>query len=196
MRRRSFVPLIAVPVLLLALAAPVAAAPPMRESGTQQSLFERRHVLFGVHLHGHGRWMPSPSTPRHSSCASARSRTTPARAASVSQESGCTETSPGALTVTGDFTATLAPTTITFASCDRRGCTEGRTVTVSAQDSAVGPVFTETGRGTFSDGACTSRYSFASQSAQVAGTLTVDGATQQQSGFAGISQFKVTTRCG
>ena len=194
MRRRSFVTLIAVPVLLLVLAAPVAAAPPMRESGTQQSFFSVATSCSG-----------STCTDRVLEAFTLDSETlvvclssftyNPRTGRLVSQESGCTETSPGALTVTGDFTVTLADTAVTLATCNRRGCTESDTVTVSAQDSAVGPVFTETGRGTFSDGSCTSRYSFTSQSSQIAGTMTIDGVAYQQSGSASISQFTVSTRC-
>ena len=194
MRRRSFVPLIAVPVLLLMLAAPVAAAPPMRESGTQQSLSSVATTCSGATCTD--TIVDAFTVDSETLVVCLSSYTYNVRTGRlVSQESGCTETSPGALTVTSDFTATLAPTAVTVASCDQRGCTEGRTVTVSAQDSAVGPVFSETGRGTSSDGTCTYRYRFSSQSAQVAGTLTVDGVTQPQSGFASISEFTVSSRC-
>ncbi len=194
MRRRILAPLIAVPILLLVLAAPAAAAPPMRESGTQESLFSVSTTCSG-----------STCTDTIVNAFTIDSETlvvclssftyNPRTGRLVSQESGCTETSPEALTVTGDFTVTLSETAVTLASCDRRGCTEGDTVTVSARDSAVGPILTDSGKGTFSDGTCTSRYRFTSQSAQVAGTMTIDGVTLEQSGSASISEFTVSTRC-
>ena len=192
--RRSFVPLIAVPVLLLMLAAPVAAAPPMRESGTQQSLSSVATTCSGATCTD--TIVDAFTVDSETLVVCLSSYTYNVRTGRlVSQESGCTETSPGALTITADFKVTLTDTTITLATCNQRGCTEGDTVTVSAQDTAVGPVFTETGSGTFSDGTCTSRYRFTSESAPVAGTMTIDGVVLQQSGFASISQFTVSTRC-
>lgn len=194
MRRRSFVPLFAVPVLLLLLAAPVAAAPPMRESGTQQSFNSFATTCSGSTCTD--TILNAFTIDSETLVVCLDSYTYNVRTGRLtSQESGCTETSPGALTVTADFTVTLAPTTITLSSCDRRGCTETDTVTVSAQDSAVGPVFTESGQGTFNDGTCVVRYRFSSESAPVAGTMTIDGVVLQQSGFAGISEFTVSTRC-
>ena len=194
MRRRSFVPLIAVPVLLLTLAAPVAAAPPMRESGTQESFSSVATACSGSTCTNTA--VDAFTLDSETLVVCLNSYTYNVRTGRlVSQESGCTETSPDALTVTGDFTVTLADTTVTLATCNQRGCTEGDTVTVSARDSAVGPVFSETGRGTFTDGTCTSRYRFSSESAQIAGTMTIDGVTLQQSGSASISQFTVSSTC-
>lgn len=194
MRRRLFVPLITVPVLLLALAAPAAAAPPMRESGTQESFFSVASSCSGATCTD--TILNAFNIDSETLVVCLDSITFNARTGRlVSQESGCTETSPDALTITGDFTVTLTDTVITLFDCGRRGCTQGDTVTVSAHDTAVGPVFSETGRGTFSDGTCTSTFRFSSESAEIAGTMTIDGVTLAQSGFASISEFTVSTRC-
>jgi hypothetical protein len=116
----------------------------------------------------------------------------------ISEESGCSEPVPASaldITVSGDeLTATLEETQVTLSSCDRRGCTETRTVTVSAADSG-GPVSTFTSRGSFKDGTCTFRYSESGQSAPVSGTLTIDGVTLAEEGQAGVSEYKVQQNC-
>jgi hypothetical protein len=112
-----------------------------------------------------------------------------------SEASGCQETSPDALTITEDFDVTLAETTITFMECNQRGCRETDTVTVSAHDSAVSPIFTHSDRGTFSDGTCTFRYSSSGEGAEVAGTMTIDGVVYEQFGSADVTTFRVTQRC-
>ena len=108
-----------------------------------------------------------------------------------SSESGCTEVDASTLTVTDRLVATLAPTTVTL---EGRGSAT-RQVTVSAQDSPIGPIGTSAGRGTFTDGTCTFRYSYTEQSAEVAGTITLDGTTFHESGFAGSGENTVTQRC-
>ena len=108
-----------------------------------------------------------------------------------SSESGCTEADASTLTVTDGLVATLAPTTVTLE--DRGSAT--REVTVSAQDSPTGPIGTSTGRGTFTDGTCTFRYSYTEQSAEVAGTITLDGTTFNEFGFAASGENTVTQRC-
>jgi hypothetical protein len=192
--RRLLISFTALPILVLALAAPAAAAPPLRESGTQASFFSFNTICSGA-----------TCTDTYVDAFNIDSETLVVCLSSytynvhtgrlVSQESGCIETSPEALTISSDFTVTLAETAITLFDCNRHACTEGDTLTVSAQDSAVGPVFTDSGRGTSSDGTCTYRYSFSSESAEVAGTMTIDGVTLEQSGFASISQFTVSSRC-
>ena len=116
----------------------------------------------------------------------------------IGEESGCSEPVPSStLNITqsrDQLTATLAPTDVTFYECDRRGCTETKTVTVSASDSG-GPVQSFSSRGSFKDGTCTYRYSESGVSAPVTGTLTIDGVTLDESGWASQSQFKVQENC-
>ena len=199
--RRFIVPIIVVPMLLLALAVPTLAATGPRESGTYMSFSSYSTVCteggsptctdtsldaFSI----------SPDTIQV--CVSTYTYSTRTYR-TISQESGCTETSSDALTFTGDFTVSLADTSVTVSeySCGPRRCTEGasRTITVSASDSAVGEIFTSTSRGTFSDGTCTSRYSSTDKSAELAGTMTIDGVTMDQMGWGSISEYTVSTRC-
>ncbi|MDQ3690752.1 MAG: hypothetical protein M3406_12115 [Chloroflexota bacterium] len=199
--RRFIVPIIVVPMLLLALAVPTLAAPPLKESGTSKyfssystacteggspTCTDTSLEVFSI----------SPDTVVV--CVSTYTYSTRTYR-TISQESGCTETSSDALTFTADFTVSLADTSVTVSefSCGPRRCTEGgtRTITVSASDSAVGEIFSSSGRGTFSDGTCTYRYSFSEQSAELAGTMTIDGVTMDQFGWGSLSQYSVTTRC-
>jgi hypothetical protein len=113
----------------------------------------------------------------------------------ISSDSGCSETDDSALTITSDFSVTLAPTDVTLFRCNQRTCTEGDTVTVSATDEAVGPISTATGRVTIRDGSCTIRISFRDSFAEIAGTMTVDGTTLEQQGSATISDQTTTTTC-
>lgn len=192
--RRLFVPSLLVPMLLLALAAPAAAAPPMKESGTQTSLYSSAFECSGSTCTDTtvDAWMIDNET-----LVVCLSRTTfNARTGQTrSFESGCTETSPSALTISGSFDVTLAETTISFEECNRRGCRITDTVTVSANDSAVSPIFSHSDRGTFSDGTCTYRYSSTGQSAEVAGTMTIDGVVYDQWGYASIATYSTTARC-
>jgi hypothetical protein len=110
-----------------------------------------------------------------------------------SQEYGCTEVPASALSLTSDLTATLASTTVTLTSEGRRS--QSREVTVSAHDEAVGPVRTSSGRGSFRDGTCTYRYSYTERSAEVAGTITIDGTPLQESGFAAVGESTFSERC-
>jgi hypothetical protein len=113
----------------------------------------------------------------------------------ISQESGCAETPASALTISKDISVRLAPTDVTFANCNQRRCTEGDTVTVSASDEASGPIQTVTGRVTIKEGNCTTRITFSDRSAEVTGTITVDGTTLDERGFATVSDQTTTTSC-
>lgn len=192
--RRVVGSVVLLPMLLLLLAAPAAAAPPLRESGTQEFMFA------------------SSSTCSASTCTDTfvdaftvadgvivvcvSEFTFNIRSGRlVSDQSGCSETSSDALVVTDDLSASLAPTSVTFFSCNPRGCTEGDTVTVSAELTSVGPVFTFTDRGTFSDGTCTFRFRASGEQSEAAGTLTIDGETLDANGFVGTSEFTVSSQC-
>lgn len=56
-------------------------------------------------------------------------------------------------------------------------------------------IVSSSGRGTSNDGTCTYRYSFTDLSAELAGTMTIDGVTMDQWGWGSLSQYSVTTRC-
>ncbi len=200
--RRFVVPIIVVPMLLLALAAPALAAPPLKESGTSMYFSSYSTVC----TEGRSSTCTDTSLDVFSTspdtivvCVSTYTYSTRTYR-TISQESGCTdEISSDALTFTGDFTVSLADTSVTVSEvrCGPRRCTESgtRTITVSASDSAVGEIFSSSGRGTFSDGTCTYRYRFTDKSAELAGTMTIDGVTMDQFGWGSLSQYSVTTRC-
>lgn len=207
--RRAVLSVFGVVALLLTFAAPVAAdttAGPFRESGTSKYLFS-----YSVDC--------APQGPTRTTCTETgidvfsisptelvvcvytytytfSDRT--GRGRLVSQESGCSEqVDPSTLDITvsrDQMTATLAATQVTLYDCNQRTCTESRTVTVSAADSG-GPVGTYTNRGSFKDGTCTYRYSESGSQAPVSGTLTIDGITMAEDGYASISDFKVQSTC-
>lgn len=116
----------------------------------------------------------------------------------ISNENGCSDPIDGsALTITASrdqMTASLAPTAVTLFGCDRRTCTETRTVMASASDTG-GPVTQTVSRNFFRDGTCTYRFSESAQTAEVAGTLTLDDVTMPGSGYAQLSEVKVTEIC-
>jgi hypothetical protein len=194
MHRRFLVSFLAVPVLLLAMAAPTLAAPPLKESGTQLSFSSYAYDCSGATCTETGLNAYLVDSETLEVCLDITTFNW-RNNHFVSGESGCTWTDPSALDITAAFSVTLHETSITLFDCDRRGCTESRTLTVSAQDSAVGPVFSDSSRGTFSDGTCTYRYSSSSQSADVAGTMWIAGVAVEQFGSASISQYSVTSRC-
>jgi hypothetical protein len=191
--------------LLLTFAAPVAAAPPFRDSGTSQSLSS-----YSVDCQPQGSRTTCTETGLEAFsisptevvvCVSEYTYTYSERTGRgrlVDERSGCSEPVPSStlnVTVSGDqIIATLAETDVTFYECNRRGCTEGDTVTVSASDSG-GPVATYTNRGSFKDGTCTFRYSESGSSAPVSGTLTIDGVTMAEEGWASVSKFTVQENC-
>jgi hypothetical protein len=192
--RRLLISIAAIPILLLTLAGTAAAAPPLRESGTQVSFSSQASACSTATCTDTYLDVYNADAQTYVVCLT--SYTYSIRTGRlISEESGCTETSSAVLSITDDFTVTLTETPITLFECNQRTCSESDTITVSAQDSAIGPVATETGRGTFSDGTCTYRYSTTSESALVAGTMTIDGVTVDQSGFAYVSEFTVSTRC-
>lgn len=194
-------------VLVLGVAAPASAAPPVREkqSGTYASLYSfssncttdrGRTVCTDINLSA-----STDPTGVTFVCVSIDSYAVNRdRYTSISSESGCTETTAGVLQISDSMSATLAATTVNVVSynCNRgRDCQAGgsRDVTVSASDTAVGPVSSSSGRGTFTDGNCTYRYSFTASSAEVAGTITLDGVTYDESGYAEKGDYVTTSRC-
>jgi hypothetical protein len=122
------------------------------------------------------------------------------RSGSISSEYGCTDVDPSAITVTSSLNATVSDTTVNLASynCGRQGectVTGTREVTVSASDQPAGPVSSGISRGTFTEGGCTYRYTSTSSSAEVAGTITLDGVVYEEQGFVDTVEYKVTSRC-
>lgn len=114
----------------------------------------------------------------------------------ISDRYGCAPTA-GALTVGSDYSVTLAPTDISLQTCaaHKRECTGSTTVTVSATDVLVGDVTQTTTRSTTVDGNCTYKSTIKDTSAQLAGTLTIDGSSLDESGSLDIFDVNETVRC-
>jgi len=180
-------------LLALTLAAPASAAERVRESGTFHSFSSGSFVCSGNTCTD--TFVDAFSIGNDTLVVCFNEFTYNVRTGRGTSEGGCTETVESALTISDDFTVTLAPTAVTLFSCNQRRCTEGDTVTVSAADEAVGPIQTVTGRVTIKDGTCTIRISFSDRFAEVAGTMTIDGVTIDQQGFASVSEQTMTTTC-
>jgi len=194
--RRTGVSLVLLPVLLLLLAGPVAAAPPSRTSGTSEFL-----SAFSSSC--------GPSTCSDTSvdvftvgdgvivvCVSEFTFNLHSGRL-ISEQSGCSdEISADALVIGDDLSsASLADTAVTFFDCNQQGCVEGDTVVVSAELTGFGPVFTDTQRFTFDDGTCTFRFTSSGEQRQATGTLTIDGETLNAEGNIGMGKFTETVRC-
>ena len=199
--RRVFLVLATLSALLITMAQPVAAAPPMRESGTytfasattsectQQgsgtvctdtNIFVQETEDFSV---------VCVDVTKYSISSSGRYRF-------ISSEGGCTELAPGAFTVSGDLqSATLAPTEVVLSSCNRRGCTEGDTITVSATFTGTGEIRTYSGRGSFTENGCRYRYSFQGESRDATVTVTVDGDSSSGYGTIQSEDYTFTSTC-
>jgi hypothetical protein len=103
------------------------------------------------------------------------------------------------LTVTSDLSATLAPTTVVLETfeCTEAGCdlVDSREVTVSASDTRTGPIGKGRDRGTFRDGSCMYKWSNTYTSAEVAGTITLDGVTYDEVGSVRTGDYRVMSLC-
>ncbi|MBA2380914.1 MAG: hypothetical protein H0V73_02280 [Chloroflexi bacterium] len=208
--RRIVLALFAVMALLLTFVAPVAAdtgpSGPFRESGTSKYLSSQSLDCTPSHARTTctetGVDVFSVSPTEVVVCVSTVTYTysdRTGRGRLISQENGCSDPVAAStlnITLSKDnvLTATLASTSVTLYECNRRSCTASRTVTVSASDSG-GPAGTFTNRGSFKDGTCTYRYSESGYTADVSGTLTIDGTTLAEGGWAQQSEFKVSSTC-
>jgi hypothetical protein len=201
MLRRVLVPLFVVPALIAMLAAPTLAAPPYRESGVYESFDSSAETCTS----GPGAECTYTSLSVYSYdpdtievCLYTATYPISRGAPSFTEGYGCTIVDDGALTVTDDFSFILAATDIDFFeySCKARQCTETfEVVTVSAEDSPIGPVSTSSGRGTFTEDNCTYRFSYTQQFAELAGTMTIDGVTMEQWGYGFVSNATSSVRC-
>jgi hypothetical protein len=181
-------------LLALTLAAPASAAERVRESGTFYSFSSGSFVCSGNTCTD--TFIDAFSIGNDTVAVCYNEFTFNARTGRhISSKGGCTDTGDSALNISSDFTVTLAPTDITLFNCNQRRCTEGDTVTVSATDEATGPITTATGRVTIKDGTCTIRINFSDRFAEIGGTMTIDGVSVDQQGFASVSDQTMTTTC-
>jgi hypothetical protein len=113
----------------------------------------------------------------------------------ISDRFGCAPT--GSLIIGSDYSATLGSTVIPLQTCaaHKRQCTGSTNVTVSASDSVVGAITTTTTRSTSVSGNCTTKTTTTETSANLTGTITIDGSTSNQDGFLDIFKVTFTIRC-
>jgi hypothetical protein len=192
--RRVVGSVVLLPILALLLAAPAAAAPPIKDSGTEQS--------FTAFTSSCG---PATCTDTFVDAFAAgegvivacvfQSTFNVHNGRVTSEESGCSETSSDALVIDDLSSASLAPTDVTFFNCNQQGCVEGDTVTVSAELTGSGPTFSESFRQTFNDGTCTFRQSFSGDSRQATGSITIDGETAAADGGIRTGKFSFSEHC-
>lgn len=194
--RRTTASLLILPILLLLLAGPVAAAPPTKTSGASEFMFAFSSscgpstctdTLLDVFTIAEDVIVVCVSEFTYN-IRSGRQ---------VSDDSACSEPiSADALQVSDDLSSgSLAPTAVTYVSCNQRGCVEHGTVTVSAELNGFGTVFTDTQRFTFDDGICTYRFSSSGEQRQATGTISVDGETLSAEGNIGMGTFTEMVRC-
>ena len=112
----------------------------------------------------------------------------------ISDEFGCASGSD-TVAIGADLSVAISATQITLDSCNRRACSPSTTVTVSASDSPTGPISTTVTRSTTKSGNCTTKTTTTDQSAELAGTMTVDGTVFDQTGFIDIFASTSTTHC-
>lgn len=113
---------------------------------------------------------------------------------SISDESGCV--APGALTVGKHLSVVLAPTDFALSTCDSVGSCASRTVTVSASDRPTGHIAKTTTHSKEKVGRCTIHTTTVEKYADLAGTLTIDGTTIDETGFVDVKTLSTkTNRC-
>jgi hypothetical protein len=188
--RRLLPPLVIVPVLMLLLVAPAAAAPPYRESGTQEYLLAVSTACGGSTCTDTVVDAFTIDSETLIVCVSEYTYNV-RNGRLTSERNGCTDTSPELLTVTSGFDASLSEVAVPL--CGPRSCDE---VSVAADlQYAGGPIYSDSSRGSFSDGTCTYRYSSSGESADAYGTISLDGTTADAFGSVGTSEYRVTERC-
>jgi hypothetical protein len=189
--------------LVLTLATPALAAPPIREDGTVTSasafagscettggggvVCTDQHV--DAFQTGPESWAVCVGRFTYAISASGRFRP-------ISDENGCADVTASPLTIAPDFlSASIAPTLVPLLSCNRRTCTEAGAVTVSAELVSAGQIFESSNRGTFSDGTCTYRFTSSTVSTGGSAEITVDVSTVAGQSWYGSEDFRFTQRC-
>lgn len=116
----------------------------------------------------------------------------------ISSEEGFSLGGP-TLVVTDALNATLPPTTLTLEafSCTPEDCgvRSTRPVTVSASASSAGPVTVRRENSRTREGKCTSQLRFETREGPVAGTITIDGVSHDETGFAATTSSRFVSRC-
>jgi len=192
--RRLALAFLAVPFSLLLAVGPVAADTSPNGSNfssfaTSCSTGGGRQVCADMNLFVSSNEDGSPGQP----CLEIFTYSTGANGRPISDEFGCA--SSGSVTIGADLSVALDPTQIPLEQCGRRTCTPSRTVTVSASDSPTGPISTTTTRSTTKSGNCTTKMTTTDQFADLAGTMTIDGTTVDETGFVDVFTSTSVTHC-
>jgi len=192
--RRFALAFVAVPFSLLLAVGPVAAdtspnGSNFSSSATSCETGGGRQVCADTNLFVSSNEDGSPGQP----CLEIFTYSTGANGRAISDEFGCA--SSGTITIGADLSVALDSTQIPLEQCGRRTCTPSRTVTVSANDSPTGPISTTTTRSTTKSGSCTTKMTTTDQFADLAGTLTIDGSTVDQTGFVDVFTSTSVTHC-
>ena len=200
--RRAVLSLATLAALVLVFAQPVAAAPPIRESGTVEYAFG---YTTQCEPQGAGSICTDTNINVYDSAEGSTvcvdvftySISSSGRFRFISQESGCEPLAPGAFTVSGDLSsATLSATTVQLYSCNRHGCTPGDLVTVTAEWQGTGELRTYSSRGSFTEGDCRYRYTQQGATRDASVLITIDGVTSMGEGGIGEDEYTFTSTCG
>ena len=197
--RRFAIALLAVPMVLLLAAVPVAADTGPGGSGTSFysdstncSTSSGRQVCTdtNISVFPNGDGTSSACLDIFTFSVSSTGRFT-----FVSDQFGCSLA--GTVTVGSNYSVTLASTDISLETCKahKRTCSGSTTVNVSASDSAVGNIVTSTTRSTTVDGNCTYKTTTTETDTNLVGTLTIDGTSLDEQGFLSVVKQTLTIRC-
>lgn len=197
--RRFAIALLAVPMVLLLAAVPVAADTGPGGSGTSFysdstncSTSSGRQVCTdtNISVFPNGDGTSSACLDIFTFSVSSTGRFT-----FVSDQFGCSLA--GTVTVGSNYSVTLASTAISLETCKahKRTCSGSTIVNVSASDSAVGNIVTSTTRSTTVDGNCTYKTTTTETDTNLVGTLTIDGTSLDEQGFLSVVKQTLTIRC-
>ncbi|HEX7173527.1 MAG TPA: hypothetical protein VF365_13085 [Candidatus Limnocylindria bacterium] len=197
---RRLVILLATVLMLLAFAAPAAAAPPIKDSGSvqQASAFAGSCTEQGGNTLCTDVFIDAFSFEEEFSdvCVGIFTYTIRANGQfrSVSEVSGCGPANGFSVASDGS-SAIVGPSEIQLASCDQRGCTDAGVVTVEASWTATSDPTPYSGKATFKEGTCTFRQSWTGIRAEAAASLSIGDESYAGDGFLAREEFTVSERC-
>jgi hypothetical protein len=186
--------------IVLAMAAPAAAAPPVKESGSYQyasastSTCDQQGAGQTTCTESYLDAFMGPDYADVCIWVVTYALSPRGQGRLISEVSGCAPAN--GFSVAADLTsASLGSTSIPVYSCGSRSCSDAGTVDASASWLAVGPVNTYTGRSTSTEGSCTYRQTFSGTSAEATASVTIDGTSTDAYGWMSREEYTVTVRC-
>jgi hypothetical protein len=196
--RRLLIPFTVV-AMLLAFAAPVAAAPPIKDSGSvqQASAFASSCSQQGASTTCTDVYVDAFAFEDEfrDICVQLFTYVVRSNGSSrvVSNESGCGPASTFDVAV--DATSAVASGDVQLFSCGQRSCTEGDIVSVEASWSATSAPVPYAGRATFKEGPCTYRQSFTGVRADAQTSISIGASTYAGDGYMAHEEYTVSERC-